>query len=71
MVRQDILSIIASGTSKQLIRLRLDIGNIREVDSMGIFTATKDIRKLELIWCKDYVVNVVMGSGLDNLMKVV
>ncbi|KAG0289368.1 hypothetical protein BGZ97_006480, partial [Linnemannia gamsii] len=66
-----VLSVIKDTVASQLIGLRLDIGDLSEQDARRFFPTLKAIHELELIGCRQHVVDAVVDSGLRHLVKVV
>ncbi|KAH7044390.1 hypothetical protein BKA57DRAFT_538311 [Linnemannia elongata] len=55
----------------QLFTLRLDIGALAEQDASAFLPTLRAIRELELIGCRQHVVDAVVNNGLRHLIKVV
>ncbi|KAG0278851.1 hypothetical protein BGZ95_002957 [Linnemannia exigua] len=66
-----ILTVIQDMVAGQLVGLKLDIGDISEIDAKTFFPTLRMIRELELVGCKQYTVDAVADSGLGSLIKVV
>ncbi|KAK3841553.1 MAG: hypothetical protein J3R72DRAFT_445103 [Linnemannia gamsii] len=67
----DILTAIKGMVADQLVGLKLDIGDISDIDSRTFFPTLRAIRELELVGCKQHTVDAVANSGLGSLIKVV
>ncbi|KAG0378247.1 hypothetical protein BGX24_004388 [Mortierella sp. AD032] len=66
-----ILTAIKGMVANQLVGLKLDIGDISDIDSRTFFPTLRVIRELELVGCKQHTVDAVANSGLGSLVKVV